>query len=168
LFNTVQPRREWLDVARNCLGFIRDHARGPGGKLYFTVSREGAPLRMRRYVFSESFAAIGSAVVARASGEPSFAIEARSYWSTYLEHSFEPGVMPAKTDSATRPMRALAPLMITISAAQELRASLGDVECRGRTCTGWIDWAVGEIEREFFKARPGRTARGRRTRRRVD
>ena len=52
LFNTVERRPEWLELARSCLQFIRTHARGPGGKLYFTVTRDGAPLRMRRYVFS--------------------------------------------------------------------------------------------------------------------
>ena len=37
------------------------HARGEGGKLYFTVTRDGRPLRMRRYVYSECFATVGNA-----------------------------------------------------------------------------------------------------------
>ena len=38
---TRGSRPEWLEQARSCLDFIRDHCRGPGGKLYFTVTREG-------------------------------------------------------------------------------------------------------------------------------
>jgi N-acylglucosamine 2-epimerase len=37
--------------------------------MYFAVTREGQPLRMRRYVFSESFAAIANAAYARATVE---------------------------------------------------------------------------------------------------
>lgn len=155
LYNTVAPRPEWLEAARLCLDFIRVFARSPGGKLYFTVTRDGRPLRMRRYVFSESFAAIGSASGARASGDAGLAAETQAYWATYLHHSFTPGVMPPRTDPATRPMRGLAPLMIAISTAQELRANLGEIVAGGRTCTQWIDWAIAEIEREFFKPEHG-------------
>jgi N-acylglucosamine 2-epimerase len=152
---TVEPRPEWLEASQHCLDFIRTHARGPGGKLYFTVTRDGRPLRMRRYVFSESFAAIGSAACARASGDPRLAAEAQAFWSVYLHHSFTPGVMPPKTDPETRPMRGLAPLMITIATAQELRTNLGEIEAGGRTCSQWIDWAIAEIERDFYKPELG-------------
>lgn len=151
LWNTMDRRGEWLEFARDCLAFIRGHGRGPGGKLFFTVTREGRPLRMRRYVFSEAFAAMGSAACARATGESRFADEALGYWKFYLHHSFTPGVMPPKTDAVTRPMRGLAPLMITIVVAQELRANLGEVHANGRTCSEWIDFAIAEIERDFFK-----------------
>lgn len=151
LYNTVEPRAEWRDASKHCLDFIRQHARGPGGKLYFTVTREGRPLRMRRYVYSESFAAIGSAAYARASGDQAAAAEAAAYFDTYLHHSFTPGVMPPKTEQDTRPMKGVAPLMIAIATAQEMRANLGDLAVRGRTCTEWIDWAIGEIARDFYK-----------------
>ena len=61
LYNTVEPRPEWLAASKHCLDFIRANCRGPGGKLYFTVTREGRPLRMRRYVFSECFATSAAA-----------------------------------------------------------------------------------------------------------
>ena len=155
LHRTVEPRPEWLEASRHCLDFIRNHAHGAGGKLYFTVTREGRPLRMRRYVFSESFAAIGSAAAARAAGDVQLEAEARRHWDAYLHHSFTPGVMPPKTDPETRPMRGLAGLMITIATAQELRANLGEIMAGGRTCTEWIDWAIAEIAREFFKPQLG-------------
>jgi N-acylglucosamine 2-epimerase len=82
LYNTVERRPDWLEASRECLEFIRTHARGPNGKLYFSVAREGRPLRMRRYVFSEAFAAIGSAAFARATGDRSREAEAREYWQS--------------------------------------------------------------------------------------
>ncbi len=149
--HSMKKNDGWLALASSCLDFIRRHGRGPGGKLYFTVTRDGRPLRMRRYVYSECFAAIGSAAYAVAAGDEQARAEALEYFSIYLHHSFSPGVMPAKTDPGTRPMKGVAPLMIAIVTAQEIRLLLGDVAVHGATCSQWIDRAVGEIERDFFK-----------------
>ena len=151
LYHSVEKRPEWLAASKHCLDFIRTHCRGPGGKLYFTVTRDGRPLRMRRYVYSESFAAIGSAAYAKATGDALAAAEALQYFGTYLHHSFTPGVMPPKTDPATRPMQGVAPHMIAIATAQELRTLLGDPVVRGATCTQWIDRSLAAIARDFFK-----------------
>ncbi|MBS0664598.1 MAG: AGE family epimerase/isomerase [Verrucomicrobia bacterium] len=148
---TVERRPEWLEFAASCLDFIRRHGRAADGKMYFTVTREGRPLRMRRYVYSECFAAIAFAAHAKATGDARSAEDAAAAWATYLHHTFTPGVMPPKTDPATRPMQGVAPRMITMVTAQELRAHLGEVRVGGATCTEWIDRAIGEIERYFLK-----------------
>ena len=150
LFNTVERRPEWLEAARSCVEFLRKHCYSPEGKMWFTVTREGQPLRMRRYVFSESFAAIGNAAFAKATGDSRAADDAVKSFAAYLRHSFETGVMPAKSE-LTRPAKGLSPLMITIVTAQSLRANLGDVPVSGRTCTEWIDHSIAEIERDFLK-----------------
>lgn len=151
LYNTVEPRPEWLAASKHCLDFIRTHCRGTGGKLYFTVTREGRPLRMRRYVYSECFATIGSAAYAKATGDARAAAESAEYFTNYLHHSFTPGVMPPKTDPATRPMQGVAPHMIAIATAQEVRALLGDITVKGATCSQWIDRSIAAIERDFYK-----------------
>jgi N-acylglucosamine 2-epimerase len=151
LYRTHGPNPAWLEMSRSCLQFIRDHCRGPGGKLYFTVTRDGRPLRMRRYVYSECFATIAAAAYAAVTGDDVARAEALAFFDTYLHHSFTPGVMPPKTDPQTRPMKGVAPLMIAIVTAQEVRSLLGDVTVRGRTCTAWIDASIAEIERDFYK-----------------
>ena len=148
--HSIEKRDEWLAVSRSCLEFIREHCHGPDGKLYFTVTREGRPLRMRRYVFSESFAAIGSAAYARASGDARAAEDAVRFFATYLRHSFTPGVMPPKTDPDVRPMQGAGTLFITIATAQEVRAALGDITVGGATCTQWIDRSIATVERDFY------------------
>jgi N-acylglucosamine 2-epimerase len=150
LFNTVERRAEWLEAARSCVEFSRRHCYSPEGKMWFTVTREGLPLRMRRYVYSESFAAIANAAYANASGDSRAAEDAVKCFATYLHHSFTPGVMPPKHE-ATRPMKGIGAHMIGIVTAQELRANLGDVAVAGRTCTEWIDAGIAEIERDFLK-----------------
>jgi N-acylglucosamine 2-epimerase len=150
LYNTIEPHPEWLEAARSCVEFSRRHCHTPEGKMYFTVTREGLPLRMRRYVFSESFAAISYAAYARASGEDRAAKEAVDAFSAYLRSSFEPGAMLPKYE-ATRPMIGLGAHMIGITTAQELRSNLGDVIVSGRSCSDWIDFSIAAIERSFLK-----------------
>lgn len=150
LYNTVERRAEWLAAARSCVEFSRRHCFAPNGKMYFTVTREGHPLRMRRYVFSESFAAISYAAYAEAAGDARAADESVKAFAAYLRHSFTPGVMPPKIEP-TRPAKSIGPLMIGLGTAQELRANLGDVIVSGRTCTEWIDASIAEIERDFLK-----------------
>ncbi len=150
LYNTVEPRAEWLAAARSCREFSRQHCFAPDGKMYFSVTRDGQPLRMRRYVYSEAFAAIARAAYARATGDDLAAREAVSLFATYLHYSFTPGVMAPKF-APTRPAKGLAPLMICIVTAQELRALLGEVTVSGRSCTEWIDTSISEIARDFMK-----------------
>jgi N-acylglucosamine 2-epimerase len=145
LYNTVERRPEWLAAARSGIEFLRRHCHASDGKLYFTVTRDGRPLRMRRYVFSESFAAIAYAAYAKATGDARAADEARACWERYLRYNFEPGVMaPKGTD--VRPAIGLGPRMIGIVTAQELRASLGD-----DSVNPWIDRFIEEIRRYFVK-----------------
>jgi len=154
LHNAVDPRPEWLAASDHCLRFLQRHgARSDDGKLYFTVTREGAPLRMRRYHFSECFAAIGAAAFAKASGEAEARDAACDYAARFLRSTQPGSSAQPKVEPATRPMRGLGAQIMTIATAQELRANLGDVAIseEGETCTEWIDRAVAEIERDFYK-----------------
>ena len=151
LVNTVERKPEWLEAAQSSVDFLRRHGSNPNGKLYFTTTRDGRPLRMRRYVYSEAFAAIANAALARATGDSRAADDAVITFESFLSHSFEPGMVPPKVEPQTRPTMGIGPLMIAIATAQELRKNLGDAMVRGRTYTGWIDWAIDQIERYFLK-----------------
>lgn len=155
LYNTVEKRAEWLEAARRCVAFLDRHGYAADGKLYFTVTREGKPLRMRRYVFSETFAAIAHAAYAKATGDEASMERAKRDFATFLTHTFEPGRMQPKVNPETRPMMGIGALMIGIATAQELRANVGDVSIQGRTCTEWAGHFIQEIRRMFFKPEIG-------------
>lgn len=143
---------DWTRLAGSCLSFLREHCRADDGKLYFTMTREGRPLRMRRrYAFSESFACVGSAAYAQLTGDERAALEAMAYFERYLEVMRTGGGVEPKVEVATRPMKGLAPQMILLAMAQELRADLGDVTVGGATCTQWIDRVIDEVETAFLK-----------------
>ena len=50
-------KKEWLEAAKSCLEFMEAYCinRDKGNRMYFTVTKEGKPLRQRRYCFSEGF-----------------------------------------------------------------------------------------------------------------
>lgn len=151
LCRDFERRPEWLEAARSCVEFLRNHAAGPEGKLYFTVSREGHPLRMRRYAFSESFAAIAYAVFHQITGDERAKGEAIRAFEAYLEYNFVPGRSPAKVAPEVRPMKGVGPLMIGMVTAQELRGALGDLTVSGKPLTQWIEDWIAEIRSHFFK-----------------
>ncbi len=150
LYNTIDRRAEWLEASRSCVEVLRRHCFSREGKLYFSVTREGHPLRMRRYVYSEAFAAIANAAYAKAANDARSAEDAIKTFATYVRYSFTPDAIAPKFE-AVRPMKGVGPYMILIATAQELRVNLGDVTVSGRTCTEWIANAIATIESQFMK-----------------
>ena len=147
LYATVEPRPEWLELARHGIDFLERHGFDEDGRMFFLVTRDGRPLRKRRYVFSEAFACMAFAAYARAAGSGLHAGRARTLFDRFTAYSFTAGGIPPKTDAAVRPMKSIGPLMITINLAQVLRASIGFEEAGA-----WIDRCVAEIREDFVKA----------------
>jgi N-acylglucosamine 2-epimerase len=147
LYNTVEPRGEWLDLAKHGIDFLEAHAfdRDGDGRMYFHLARDGQPLRKRRYNFSESFAAIAYAEYARATGSDEFRSKAIDLFERFVAYNSTPGAMsPKYTD--LRPMQGMAPRMITIVTAQELRDAV-----EYEAANAWIDRSIDEIRRFFVK-----------------
>ena len=120
LYNTVEKRSEWLDLCRHGIEFIDRHGFDPkDGRMWFHVTRDGQPIRKRRYAFTESFAAIAYGEYAKATGSEAYAAKAKNCLLRFVEH------VPKPKFADTRPMKALGVPMITIVTAQELRDSIG-------------------------------------------
>ena len=146
LYNTVEQRPEWLEWAQGGLQFLDRHCFDTDGRMFFHVTRDGRPIRKRRYAFSESFAAIAHAAHFKATGDERSAQRARELFDFFTHWNFTPGLMPPKY-SDTRQMIGMGPRMITIVTAQELRANLGD----DPQFNAWIDRSIDEIRRLFVK-----------------
>ena len=67
-YNNLEKNPEYLDFSRSCLDFIEAHCFDTDGRMFFEVTADGTPLRKRRYVFSECFAAIAMSEYALATG----------------------------------------------------------------------------------------------------
>jgi N-acylglucosamine 2-epimerase len=149
LYSTVERKPEWLEWAESGLRFLEEHCvdrSDPLGRMFFHVTREGQPIRKRRYAYSEAFAAIAFAAHARSTGSAASALRARELFELFVKWNFTPGLVPPKYTDA-RPTIGMAPRMITLMAAQELSANLGD----DAGLRKWRDWSLDEIERLFVK-----------------
>jgi N-acylglucosamine 2-epimerase len=144
LFNEVEPREDWLAAALSCLDFLDRHCADDTGRLNFHVTRDGRPIRKRRYVYSEAFGAIGHAAMFRATGAERHKKRAEQLFAIYLDWSFESGRMPPKFEE-TRHTTSLASRMIAIATAQELRKNLIDTRY-----DSFIDGKIEEIRRLFL------------------
>ncbi len=144
LYKEVEARAEWLDAARHGVEFLLNHCVAPNGKLYFLVARDGTPLRMRRYYFSESFAAMGLAAYAGASGDYRCAERAIVFFEALA--AYVRGRQPAEPKWQNRPVKGLAERMVLISTAQILRDTIAYPGAEAH-----IDWAIDEILRDFYK-----------------
>ncbi len=145
LYNTVEPNNAWLEWAKCGLRFIERHGRDSDGRMWFHVTRDGRPLRKRRYVFTECFGAIAYASLAKATGNGTLADTSRDLFSLAKRHFSDPPLIESKfTD--TRPVKSIGVPMIQIVTAQELRLNLGD-----ESFTADIDSAIEEIRQDFMK-----------------
>lgn len=146
LYNNVEQRPEWLETALHGIRFIDDHCFDKSdGRMWFHLTREGTPIRKRRYAFSEAFAAIAYGELAQATGREEFAEKAEATFKRFIDHNLNPqGVEPKFTDA--RPTRGIGFPMITINTAQELRESIGLNEA-----DEWIDRSIDSIRKFHIK-----------------
>lgn len=121
LYADFGRRPELLDAAKLGIDFIERRCFDEKGKMYFRVTREGAPLVMRRYYFSESFAIIAHAAYARATGDASHIARAREILARVDRYRSEPGLLEPKWNQEMRPSIGYSEPMIMLSTAQELR-----------------------------------------------
>lgn len=145
LYNTIEPKKEWLDAAKSGIDFLNQHCFDTDGQMFFHVTREGKPIRKRRYYFSETFAVIANAAYAKASGDEAAAEKARYLFGKCIEYATQPGLLPPKfTD--TRPAKGIGVPMIMMNTAQQLRETIGDPRC-----DEWIAKWIEEIKNDFVK-----------------
>ena len=119
-------KEEWLAASKSCLDFLEDHCvnHAAGGRLYFTVTEDGQPLRQRRYCYSEAFYCIANAEYYGVTGEKEHLERARRAYDMYwnLNHGMvDPTGMGPKTIPETRTGRALGIPMILLNVTSVLK-----------------------------------------------
>ncbi len=120
-------RLEWIDAALSCLNFLEEHCINHDAKdrLYFTVTAEGAPLRQRRYCFSEGFYAIANAEFYGLCGDPIYLERARRAYKLIYDLNNglikDPTGLGPKTIPETRAGRTLGDPMIFLNIISIMR-----------------------------------------------
>ena len=148
LYNEVERRSEWLDAARHIYDFIIQHGFDSDGRMFFAVTADGRPLRKRRYLFTETFAVIGLAEYARASGDAAALQRALDTYRLVVDHLRHPGRLEPKVYPATRLAKAHNVSMIMLATTQELRLAAPPAPLY----TDVVDDALDQILNHFLDA----------------
>ena len=124
-YNAIDKNPEWLAASKSCIDFIEAHCFDTDGRMFFEVTETGVPLRKRRYVFSETFAAIAMSEYAIASGDMSYAEKALNLFRQIQKFLPTPNLLEPKY-LPTLQTRGHSITMILINTASRIRAVISD------------------------------------------
>ena len=143
-YNNVEKRPEWLEAARLTLDFIEAHCFDNDGHMYFSVTAEGRPLRQRRYVFSETFAAIAMAEYSLATGDRHWAERALKVFDDTQRFLSTPGYLAPKFEESVQ-LQSHSIIMILINVGSCLRKVIDDPKL-----TQQIDDSIARLKKYFI------------------
>jgi len=143
-YNNVEARQEYIDMARSCIDFIEAHCFDNDGRMFFEVTADGQPLRKRRYVFSECFAAIAMSEYSIATGNEEYARKALALFKDIRRFINTPGILEPKY-LPTQPARGHSITMILINTAACIRRAIKDPELEQQ-----IDESLNALRRYFI------------------
>ena len=120
LCHVYGARPEWLEASKSCLDFMEQYCinHSAGGRMYFTVTEDGKPLRQRRYYYSEAFYALANAEYYGVTGERECLERARRAYDMYWDLSHgapDPTGLGPKTIPETRTGRSFGLPMIILN-----------------------------------------------------
>ena len=144
IYNHIEKKQEYLTLAKRCIDFAREHCIDTDGRMYFTVTREGEPLRKRRYWFSETFYIMANAEYYMATKETAYLETAKKYfdfvYGMYRDPSADPFKITPKGCAKTRNTKTLANPMILLNVASIMRdADNGNYGYYDEIITGLIE-----------------------------
>lgn len=129
LCNFYGKKPEWVEAAKSGAEFIKKYCIDTDGRMFFIVTRDGKPLRKRRYFFSESFLVVGFAEYYQVSGDPSDLDLAEKYFDLmyriYKNPASDPFKITPKENAEVRSLHSNANPMVLVSSAQTLQRISG-------------------------------------------
>ena len=146
LYNNVEKRAEWLDTATHGIEFLEKHCFDTDGRMFYEVTRDGRPLRKRRYVFTETFGVLAFSEYALAAQDEARLDKARQLFKLLFRYRNNPELLPPKIFPQTRQTNSHAMAMILLCVAQQMRKT-GDDPLYDEL----IDLSMREVFEDFMK-----------------
>lgn len=147
LCNKLGERKEWKEAAVQGAEFLKKYGYTGDYDFYFSLTREGKPLVEPYNIFSNTFACMAFAQLAKATGSEEYAGIARNIFRRILERRGAPKGKWCKAVPGTRPMKDFALPMIICNMALEVEEIINDPELLERT----IDDCLHEVLDVFYQ-----------------
>lgn len=140
---------QYLKAADSLVHFLEEHCFDSDGRMFFRVSADGRPVIKRlRYFFSETFAVIGFAAYARATGKDEYSQKALILLEMIEDMRRTPGTLIPKFNPQVEPSRSFGEPMILLNVMAELRESCPYME---DGINRYIDRLLDEIRTYFVR-----------------
>jgi len=144
LYNKVAQKKEWLEVAKKGIDFIKDKAMDSEGNFYFSTTDVGDALVQPYNIFSDCFAAMAFSQYAVATGDEEIKKLAIQTYHNILKKKDNPKGLYEKS-TGTRPLKSFALPMILSNLVMELEDVLDTVEVEKT-----IDASIHEVMEVFL------------------
>ncbi|MEY4107210.1 MAG: hypothetical protein RL181_1552 [Bacteroidota bacterium] len=120
LYNKLEQRQEWLDMALHGADFLQKHGQASNGAWYFSLQRDGKPLVQPYNIFSDCFATMAFGQLFAATGKEEYGKIAKDTFLQILGRSDNPKGTYNKQVANTRPLKNFALPMILCNLALEI------------------------------------------------
>ena len=147
LYNRLEKRNSWLDIARHGAEFLRAHGMDEEGNWYFALDRTGQPLVQPYNIFSDCFAAMAFSQYALATDDDAARELAQATYHNILQRQNNPKGTYNKAVPGTRPLKNFALPMILCNLTLELESLLDD-----GTVEETIDTCIHQVMTVFLDA----------------
>ena len=147
LCNKLGKKQEWLDAAIQGAEFLKKYGHNGDYDFYFSLTREGKPLVEPYNIFSNTFACMAFAQLAKATGNEEYAEISRRIFKRILERRGNPKGKWSKAVPGTRPMKDFALPMIICNMALEVEEIINDPQLLEKT----IDECLHEVLDVFYQ-----------------
>ena len=147
LCNKLGEKQEWMDAAIQGAEFLKKYGHNGDYDFYFSLTREGKPLVEPYNIFSNTFACMAFAQLAKATGSEEYAEISRRIFKRILERRDNPKGKWSKAVPGTRPMKDFALPMIICNMALEVEDIINDTQQLEKT----IDECIHEVLDVFYQ-----------------
>lgn len=120
LYNKVEQRPEWLEMALHGARFLQEHGHDGNLNWYFSLTREGKPLIEPYNIFSDCFATMAFGQLYQATGNEEYAGIAKKTFENILKRSENPKGKFSKAVPETRPLKGFSLPMILCNLSLEI------------------------------------------------
>jgi len=125
IYNRIEKKQEWLDMALHGAGFMKKYGTDAQGNWYFSLTREGKPLTQPYNIFSDCFAAMAFSELYKATGNEEYKTIALNTFKNILKRQEAPKGVYNKAYPGTRPLKSFSLPMILCNLSLIMEDVLG-------------------------------------------
>lgn len=125
LYNKVEKKQEWLNMALHGAGFMKRYGMDAQGNWYFSLTSEGKPLVQPYNIFSDCFAAMAFSELYKATGDEEHKQIALNTFNNIQKRKDDPKGLYNKAFPETRPLKSFALPMILCNLSLIMEEVLG-------------------------------------------